>query len=184
MSMKPQVAGGKRQTITVHSAPNTAVTLLVQYPNGDHHTGHVTTDASGNAVHNYTQPASKILHNRLYAKVTATVGTGSSATTKTGQYKIGFAPVDASAEPRTQKPGGKEQIYVHAKAHTRVRARLAFPKGTSRTFNQTTGPKGWAHWTYTVGRGLTKGSNKTVTVTGSTVNAHPNHSTQTTFTIS
>jgi outer membrane protein assembly factor BamB len=182
-TMKPQVAGGQKQTITIHSAPNTAVTLRVQYPNGDHHTGHVTTDASGNAVHNFTQPDSKIQHNRFTATVTVSAGTGSARSTQTGQYKILFGPVDASAEPRTQKVGGTVQIYVHARAGTHVRAHLSFPNGTSKTFNQTAGPKGWGHWRYKVSKGLTRGSNKTVKVTGSTVNAHPNHSTQTSFTI-
>jgi eukaryotic-like serine/threonine-protein kinase len=184
ITLKSQVAGGQRQTITIHSAPNTAVTLVVNYPNGNSHVGHITTDANGNAVHHYTQPASVITHSKFTANVTATAGSGSAQNTQKAQYKILFAPVDASAEPRTQKVGGTVQIYVHAKKGVHVRAVLKFPNGKSKTFNQKAGPKGFGHWRFKVTRGLTKGSNHTVQVIGSTVGQRTNYTTSTTFTIS
>jgi len=178
IALKLRVKDGQKQIVTITTQPNAVVRIRVQYPNGDHQSGHATANAAGKAVYKYKQGASKVLHNRFYATVTAQVGTG----TGTAQYKILFGKIDASAEPRTVKAGSRVNLWVHTKAHVNVKITLTFPNHRTATVNGHTGPKGFTHPSYKVPRGTIRGSNHKVVVVARLAK-QSNVNTKTTFTI-
>jgi len=161
VTLKAQVQPGKKQVIKVHASAGVVIRFRVNYPNGDHQSHRATTNSSGNVSYSYTQGTSKIKHNRFYA--TVTVKNPSNATT-TKQYKILFGNIDASAEPRVQAVNKVVNLWVHTSARTRVVVTLQFPTGKLKKLNGRTGPKGWAHLKYKVGKKLTRGKNHKVTV--------------------
>lgn len=182
ISIKSSVAAGKKQVVTFVTTAGTKIKVRVNYPNGDHQSKSVTANASGHATYSYTQGASKIKHKSSVATVIATVGTGTSLTTKQATYKIGFGSIDVSAEPRTVAAKKVVNIYIHSKVGKRVLATLLFPSGKVVSLPGTAGPKGWAHIKYTVPTKATKGSNHKVTVLARPFN-NPKLSSRTTFTI-
>jgi outer membrane protein assembly factor BamB len=182
VTAKASVAAGKKQVVTFVTSPNVAISIRVNYPNGDHQSKKVTADSTGKASYTYTQAASKIKHNSSTATIIATVGTGAALTTKQATYKIGFGQVDVSAEPRTVAAKKVVNIYVHSKVGKRVAAYLLFPSGKFATLPGTAGSKGWAHIKYTVPTKATRGSNHKVTVQARPF-SNSSLSTRTTFTI-
>jgi outer membrane protein assembly factor BamB len=181
ISLKAKVKDGQHQTIGVTSAPSTVVKLRIEYPNGDHQSHQVTTDASGKGSYDYVQGASKTTHSHFDATVTAKAGTGSSQNTVTKTYTITFGKLDTSAEPRKLAVGKTVDIFVHAKKGTKVVVDLLFPNGTSVELRGSTGPKGFASIKYKIKKGLTKGSNHKVIVVVKM--ASGTTSTKTSFTI-
>jgi outer membrane protein assembly factor BamB len=181
ISLKSSVKDGGHQTITVSSAPNTAVKLRIDYPNGDHQSHKVTTDGSGNATYDFVQGASKTTHSHFVATVTAKAGAGSAQNTVQKTYTIGFGKIDTSAEPRSLSAGQTVDIFVHAKQGTKVLVDLLFPNGTSTEKSGKTGPKGFASIKFKIPKGATKGSNHKVIVVAKF--ASSGTSTKTTFTI-
>jgi hypothetical protein len=164
------------------TSPNVAISIRVNYPNGDHQSKKVTANSTGRATYTYTQGASKIKHKSSTATIIATVGTGAALTTKQATYKIGFSNLDVSVEPRTIAAKKVINIYVHSKVGKRVAAYLLFPSGKFVTLPGTAGPKGWAHIKYTVPTKATRGTNHKVTVLARPF-SNLKLSTRTTFTI-
>jgi hypothetical protein len=182
VTAKKQVKAGAKQTVKITGTAHTLVHIRVTYPNGDHQSHPVTTNAKGTASYTYKQGASKILHNRFTATVVARVGTGANQVSTGTTYKILFGKIDVAVEPRTQSVGKTVNVWIHTKARTRVVATLLFPNRKFKRMSGKTGPHGWAHLRYKVGKKLTKGKNhKTSVVTFQA--SHPNISTKTTFTI-
>ena len=178
-TLKTQVKVGKKQSIKITCTPNTVIHARVNYPNGDHQSKSVTTKANGTVTYTYTQGASKIMHNRLYANVILRAGSGASQVNLTKQYKILFGKIDVSAEPRTQAVGKVINIYVHTSKKTPVVAYLIFPNGNVTKVFGKTGPKGWAHLRYKVVKGKTRGSNHRVHVLAKLASGRPNISNKT-----
>jgi outer membrane protein assembly factor BamB len=163
VSAKASVKPGKSQVVAVHATPNTVVHVRVTYPNGDHQSHPVTTDAAGAGSYSYTQGASKITHTHNTATIKVTVGSGASATTAQTTYKIGFAAIDLSLEPRVVKRGSAINIYIHQKPGTRVVASVLYPGGRVDQRFGRPGVHGWAHIRYTVPKGAVA-AGKTVVV--------------------
>jgi hypothetical protein len=182
-SLKSKVKDGQKQQINITSAPGTTVHVRVDYPNGDHQSKTVTTNASGAAIYSYTQGSSKITHTNFTATVKLTAGSGITANTVTESYQIQLGKIDASAEPRNQKVGKTERIFVHAGSGTDVTIFLLAASGKEHRFTGKTGPKGFATFKYTVESGLTKGGNHTVAVLAQFTN-NASVSTKTSFKVS
>lgn len=182
ISAKTSVKAGKKQTVTFVTTAGVKIKIRVNYPNGDHQSKSVTANASGRATYSYKQGGSKIKHNSSTATIIATVGTGTSLTTKQFTYKIGFGTIDVSAEPRTVAAKKTINFYVHSKANSRVLVTLLFPSGKVVSLPGTAGRKGWAHIKYTVPTKATSGSNHKVTVLARPF-SNPRLSARTTFTI-
>jgi hypothetical protein len=179
---KKSIKPGQKQTVTVTTSPNTKVHFRVEYPNGDHQSSSKTSNASGKATYSYTQGASKIMHTKFTAKVIVKVGSGTSKNQVTATYKIKFATIDVSAEPRTVAVGKTAGIYVHAAVGSRVTAFVIGSSGKRLTFRGHTGPKGFAHFSFKVPSGMTRGSNHKVTLMA-LLDSRPNVQAKTTFTI-
>jgi outer membrane protein assembly factor BamB len=182
ISLKGTVKDGQHQTINITSAPNTLIRLRVDYPNGDHQSHKVTTNASGTATYDFVQGPSKTTHSHFTATVTAKAGTGSAQNTVTKTYTISFGSIDVSAEPRKLAVGKTIDIFVHAKKGTKVFVDFLFPNGKSKELSGKTGPKGLASIKYKVVKGLTSGSNHKVIVVVRFASGG-SKSTKTTFTI-
>ncbi len=182
VSVSGKVKSGQKETITVKSTPNTVVHIRVQYPNGDHQSHQVTTNASGSATYTYTQGASKVTHKAFVATVTAKVGSGATANTQTATYSIAFGKIDLSIEPRAQAVGKVIDIFVHAAKGSRVEVFILPPNGHVIKKTGHTGPKGFASIKVKIPKGLVSGHNKKVTVQAKLVN-NPNVSTKSNFTV-
>lgn len=181
VSLKATVKPGQKQVVSLSAAPNTEVRIRVTYPNGDHQSGKVTTSAQGTATYSYKQAASKIKHNDRTATVTATVGTGATAVKVSKTYTIAFGKIDVSAEPRTVKVGQTVDIFVHAKAGSRVAVIMVSPSGASVSRTGRTGPKGFASIKYKIPRGFASSGQKVKVTARLAQNQHV--STSTTFTV-
>jgi outer membrane protein assembly factor BamB len=182
ISLTGKVNAGQKQTIQITSAANTQVKLRVEYPNGDHQSKSVTTNGSGSATYQYTQAASKITHRNFTATVIARVGSGATQNTVTKTYTIGFGKIDVSVEPRSQSIGKQIDIFIHAKAGTKVAAYILPPHGKLITKTGHTGAKGFASIKFTLPKGLVSGHNVKVQVLAKFRN-NPNVATKTTFTV-
>lgn len=172
---------GKTVTLTAVTAPNQTVHFLVTYPNGDHHSQSASSGTSGSARAKFKQPASKITHNNFTATVTARVTVNGLTSTASTQYRIKFAAIDLSVEPRSQAAGAYVDIYLHTKSRTRTVVAISFPNHTVQHKHGTTNSKGWMHWKYKVPKGRTTSSSTSVHLRGSTLNRHPNVTTITSF---
>lgn len=182
-TLKGSVADGQKQVIKITSAPSTTVHMRVEYPNGDHQSHAVVTNASGTATYTYKQGASKVRRTSQKAKVIAKAGTGAAQHTVTHPYTIKWGKIDLSAEPRSQRVGKTIKFFVHAHRYTRVLVYLLGPSGKVVRFRSGhTGPKGFATFTYKVQGGLTKGGNHKVKVLAS-FQYNKRVSTSTTFTV-
>jgi len=179
LHLKQKVAPGSQQVVTLKSSANTVVHIRVAYPNGDHQSAKVTTNAAGKAVYRYKQGASKITHAKATATITITTDQGA---TESKSYTILFNHIDVSVEPRVQSPGRKVTIWVHTAAHRPIVTSLLFPNHTHLQHKARTGPKGWSHMAYLVAKHKTVGRNHKVIVEGQTMAKKPHYSTKTTFT--
>jgi len=179
LHLKQKVAPGSQQVVTLKSSANTVVHIRVAYPNGDHQSAKVTTNAAGKAVYRYKQGASKITHAKATATITITTDQGA---TESKSYTILFNHIDVSVEPRVQSPGRKVTIWVHTAAHMPIVTSLLFPNHTHLQHKARTGPKGWSHMAYLVAKHKTVGRNHKVIVEGQTMAKKPHYSTKTTFT--
>ena len=179
LHLKQKVAPGSQQVVTLTSSANAVLHIRVDYPNGDHQSAKMTTNAAGMVVYRYKQGASKITHTKAIATITIKTDNGAS-TSKT--YTILFNHIDVSVEPRVQSPGRKVTIWVHAAAHMSIVTSLLFPNHTSIQHKARTGPKGWSYMTYLVAKHKTVGSNHKVVVKGQTIAKTSHYSTKTTFT--
>ncbi len=179
LHLKQKVAPGSQQVVTLKSSANTVLHIRVDYPNGDHQSAKLTTNADGKAVYRYKQGASKITHAKAIATITIKTDSGASASQS---YTILFNHIDVSVEPRVQSPGRKVTIWVHAGAHLSIVTSLLFPNHTSLLRKATTGPKGWSYMVYLVAKHKTVGRNHKVIVEGQTMAKKPHYSTKTTFT--
>jgi len=179
ITLKARVKAGSKQVIKVTTTANAQIRFRINYPNGDHQSHRGTTKANGALTYKYTQGSSKIFHNRKYATVLITLPGG---TTLTKQYKILLGKIDAAVQPRVQSVGHRVQVWVHTSRRTRVVAFLLFPNGRLHKLNGRTGPKGWVHIGYKIGRGMTSGRNHRVTVIARVFN-HPSIATRTSFRI-
>lgn len=183
VTVKATVPVGKKQAVKIVSAPKTVVHIRVQYPNGDHQSHQVTTNARGKATYTYVQGSSKVFRHRRYAMVVAKAGTGAHQTTAKRKYKIGLGHLDVTAEPRSQAVGKVVNIFIHTRKFTRVMAILKFPTGKSIRRYGKTGKQGWAEIGYRVAKKLIKGKNRRVTVQGWLQSRKPNWHSGTWFTI-
>lgn len=179
---KGTVKDGQRQTVSITSAPNTVVHLRVNYPNGDHQSHSVTTDASGKATYSFKQGSSKMTHNKFTANVVAKAGSGASANSVTETYKLKFGAIDVSAEPRSLARGKTVDIFVHAASGSRIVVYLVPPGGKLVTRSGRTGPKGLASIKYRIPSNLVSGHNKKVPVLAK-FQGRANPSTKTFFTV-
>lgn len=179
LHLKQKVAPGSQQIVRLTSSANTVLHIRVTYPNGDHQSAHMTTNADGKVVYRYKQGASKITHSNATATITATVDHGATASKS---YTILFNHIDVSVEPRVQSPGHKVTIWVHSAAHMVIVTSLLFPNHTSLQRKAKTGPKGWSSMTYLVAKHKTVGKNHKVIVEGQTMAKKTHYSTKTTFT--
>jgi outer membrane protein assembly factor BamB len=183
VSLKAKVKPGQRQTITVKTTAKTIVRFRVVYPNGQHQSHHVTSNASGVGKYSYLQPASRIMHNRFVATVIVKVGNPPNQKQTSKTYRISFGNMDASVEPRTQSAGKVVNIYVHTRVGLHVVIYLLFPSGRFTTLTGKAGPHGFAHKRLKIPRGQTRGRNHTVKVVAKIRSGRPNWSASTTFTI-
>ncbi len=179
LHLKQKVAPRSQQIVTLTSSANTVLHIRVTYPNGDHQSAHMTTNAAGKVVYRYKQGASKITHTNATATITVTIDHGATASKS---YTILFNHIDVSVEPRVQSPGHKVTIWVHSSAHMAIVTSLLFPNHTSLQRKAKTGPKGWSYMTYVVAKHKTVGKNHKVIVEGQTMAKKPHYSTKTTFT--
>jgi hypothetical protein len=161
---KSSVKDGQTQVVSVTSDPNTVVHLRVNYPNGDHQSHSVTTDASGKASYSYKQGSSKMTHSKFTVTVTAKAGSGTAANSASTTYKLKFGTIDVSAEPRSLAVGKTVDIFVHAASGSQVQVFLLPPGGKLVRLHGRTGPKGLASIKYRIPSNLVKGHNKKVTV--------------------
>jgi outer membrane protein assembly factor BamB len=161
---KSSVKDGQTQIVNVTSAPSTDVHIRVVYPNGDHQSHKVTTDASGKATYSYTQGSSKMTHNKFTTTIRATAGTGAAANTATATYKLVFGQIDVSAEPRKLAAGKTVDVFVHAATGSRVQVYLIPPSGKLVSRSGHTGPKGLASIKYRIPSNFVSGHNKKVSV--------------------
>jgi hypothetical protein len=118
------VAIRTRQTVSVTTTPKASVTIAIRFPNGNvkRHTG--TASSTGKLSWSFTQLGSRITHTNRTVRVTVTARNGGSSRSSTKRYVVGFAALDVSAEPRTQKRGGVVMIWVHTRAFTSVSINL------------------------------------------------------------
>jgi hypothetical protein len=146
LQLQPEVAAGKKQMVSISGPASAQIHMRVEYPNGDHQSAAVQTDADGHATYSYTQGASKITHKKFVATVTAKTGTGADRESATATYRIGFGVIDVSAEPRTVRAGQTVDFFVHARTGSHVAISIVSPNGRTlpRVFTGTTGPKGFA----------------------------------------
>jgi len=179
LHLKQKVAPGSQQVVTLTSSANTVLHIRVDYPNGDHQSAKMTTNAAGKAVYRYKQGASKITHSNAIATITITIDKGAKASKS---YTILFNHIDVSVEPRVQSPGRKVTIWVHSAPHMAIVTSLSFPNHTYFQRKAKTGPKGWSYMTYVVAKHKTVGKNHKVIVEGQTMARHSHYSTKTTFT--
>jgi hypothetical protein len=96
--------------------------------------------------------------------VTVTAGAADAQSSLSAKFTIGFGHVDVSAEPRSQAPGKKVRLWVHAAAHSRVVLSVGLGGKPMVRFRGTTGPKGWLHHAYRVGTSPRFSSGATVRV--------------------
>ena len=151
------VAPRSQQTVSVTTLPGAGVTIVVHFPNGDtkRHAG-VASDA-GKLRWTYKQAGSRITHASRTAKVSVVASDESGSKSATKRYTIGFAQVDVSVQPRTQKTGRAVSIWVHSSAFTIVQVRLTFSNGSTARFRTRTGSDGWAYRSYVVAARAPKG---------------------------
>jgi hypothetical protein len=143
-SLRTKVRPGSRQSIDATYLPDTNVRYRVVYPNGDTRTGTGRTDSSGTVRMSFVQPASKITRATSVATVTVDAGSGLSWA---GEYTIEFGAIDVAVQPRSQTPGGRVAIWIHARAREDVTATVRIPRGQAEVRGRT-GAKGWAKLTY------------------------------------
>jgi len=179
LHLKQKVAPGSQQIVKLKSSAHTVLHIRVAYPNGDHQSAKVTTNAAGKAVYRYKQGASKITHSNAIATITITIDKGAKASKS---YIILFNHIDVSVEPRVQSPGRKVTIWVHSAPHMAIVTSLSFPNHSYFQRKAKTGPKGWSHMAYLVAKHKTVGKNHKVIVEGQTMAKNSHYSTKTTFT--
>jgi hypothetical protein len=149
--LKSVVKPGSRQVISVKTGPNLAVRIRVDFPNGNHQVGNKMAGPNGTARYTYIQRPSEIRHDSRKARVTITAP-GESSESATSSYRIGFGPIDVSAEPRIVHAGATVNIWVHASPFATVSIRL-WDGGTSLAdLRAHAGARGWAHRRYAISR--------------------------------
>jgi len=83
------IAAGKKQTITVTTAPDADVKIVAKFPNGSKKTFTSTADASGTAKWSFTQPSGRTKGSNHTVQVTVTVTRGSEPSQSASKkYKI------------------------------------------------------------------------------------------------
>lgn len=179
LALKQNVVPGSQQVVKLTSSPNTVLHIRVNYPNGDHQSHGVTTNAAGKAVYRYTQGASKITHSNAKAVITIKTNDG---TTTSKSYTIKFNHIDVSVEPRVQSPGHNVTVWVHTASRMPVTTTFLFPNHTYMQRQARTGAKGWTHFAYLVAKHKTVGQNHKVVVVSKTTAGNPHYSAKTTFT--
>jgi hypothetical protein len=146
-----RVRPGSHQVVQVTASPGAEVRIRVMYPNGDHQSAAMTADGKGKTRYSYVQAASKITHDHLQAVVQVTAQTKRAVVIQQAHYRILFAPIDVSVEPRQQSAGGKVNIWVHTKPGNRpITVSLSSASGTDTELRGRSNGGGWAHLVYIV----------------------------------
>jgi hypothetical protein len=163
-TLRPRVAPGQRQTITILSAPGMVVHVTVSFPSGDSRSGDVTTDASGRALYVFFQKPDRITIGNVFATVVLRAGTGATAASYQLRYRILWSKIDVSVLPRRASPGHLVRIWVHTRAHRKVVVTLRFPHGRTAKLHGRTDSSGWVEIPYRVALRLGRGGGSTVQV--------------------
>lgn len=138
------LAPGKKQTVTVTTAPSAVVRLAVTYPNGK--TSRVTRAAgsTGKATWTYTQPAGTIKPSSRTARVAVVVTSTTGTVDAIARYTINFRAIDVTVVPSTVRRGQTVTAWVHTSGKTKVQLTLAVPGIAARTLTGRTGSNGWS----------------------------------------
>ena len=166
VQLEPRVEPGSRQVILMRSMPDTILHIRVLFPDGEGRSATTATDGSGNARFVYLQHPDRITYNQLFATVTVQAVKGAATAAQTLHYRIGWAPIDVSVQPRVQAVSHLVRVWVHTQSsRTTVVIALQFPKkGQVKKFQTRTGARGWASVAYRIGHYLKSGANHTVVV--------------------
>jgi len=164
--LKSAVKPGSRQIISIKSGPNLAVHIRVDFPNGNHQVGNKKAGPNGIARYTYVQRPSEIRHDSQIARVTITVP-DRSGVSATRSYRIGFGPIDVSAEPRIVHAGAPVGIWVHAPRFAAVSIQLWDGGKSLADLHAHAGARGWAHRRYTISRNGPLTSGRTIRVRAS-----------------
>jgi hypothetical protein len=149
--LKSAVKPGSRQVISIKSSPNLAVHIRVDFPNGNHQVGNKKAGPNGIARYGYIQRPSEIRHDSQIARVTITLP-DRSGVSATRSYRIGFGPIDVSAEPRIVHAGEAVDLWVHAPRFAAVSIQLWDGGKSLADLHAHAGARGWAHRRYAIAR--------------------------------
>jgi hypothetical protein len=156
------VVPGKRQLVTVQSAPHAALKVGFVMPNHVPFSSSVTADTTGVATVSFRQPASMILRNNRTATVSVQLASEPSHEV-TRSYTIGYGPIDIAVSASERHTVSLASVWVHTHARTRVALALRLLKKV--TLHGTTGGGGWVHFTYRLPRGVHAGDTLRLTAT-------------------